>query len=190
MKKIVCMLSLLFMASVANAQWRLDSEASDLSFVSIKQQHVAENFRIEKLSGRLSESGTLQVALDLNSIRTHIDIRDERLRKLLFETDKFATATLTAELPVAIMQAIGEGGLIHADVKATLKLHGFEQALDIKVTALSTGKTLLVSSAEAVLLKAEGFALQAGIAALKKLAGLSSISETTPVSFNLVLHAE
>lgn len=183
-------LPLLFSSLSAHAAWQLSSEDSSLNIVSIKQEHIAENFQITQLEGDLSDTGTLRIVLNLNSIATQIDIRDERIRQQLFETDNFASATLTAQLDDGLIQQMKAGGIAHAAVTGMMDFHGIQQPVSTQITLLSSNKQLMVSNDTPILLKAETFALKQGIQALKKLAGLNSISETTPVTFNLIFNAQ
>ncbi|WP_051221592.1 hypothetical protein [Neptunomonas japonica] len=62
----------------AQADWQLDNSQSSLSFISVKKVNAAEIFQITKLQGSLSDTGALEIKLDLDSIKTQIDIRDTR----------------------------------------------------------------------------------------------------------------
>ena len=76
----------------------LDNTLSTLSFVSVKKGKVGEVHTIDKLSGSLSETGDLVIKLDLSSVNTNIDIRNERMQQHLFETKNNPTATISAKI--------------------------------------------------------------------------------------------
>ena len=76
----------------------LDNSLSSLSFVSIKKGTAGEVHTIDKLSGSFSKEGDLVVKLDLSSVNTGIDIRNERMQKHLFKTESNPTATISAKI--------------------------------------------------------------------------------------------
>lgn len=77
---------------------RLDSQSPLLNFVSIKKVHVVETHRFESLSGAITDTGVATLVIDLNSVNTGIDIRNERMRNLLFETATFPQATASVDI--------------------------------------------------------------------------------------------
>ena len=69
----------------ARADWYLDGESSRLSFVSTKNANVAEVQRFLVLHGKVDPEGLAQVEVELESINSGIPLRDERMRKELFQ---------------------------------------------------------------------------------------------------------
>ena len=171
----------LLFGPLAYADMVLDSDNSTLSFVSIKKDSVAEVHMIKKLSGSLSKAGELKIVLDLFSVDTKIEIRDGRMKELLFETNKFAEATLTAKV-----EGIPEDGIKHINTKATLDLHGVSQTVNVDVTVLKIGDKLIATNSTPIIINAADFKLDAGIKKLKELAKLPSIATAVPVNFTLV----
>lgn len=183
-------LALLLLGSLAapvHADWQLDNEQSYLNFISIKKVNVAEIFHITKLQGELSDAGELRIDLDLDSIKTDIDIRDERMRKYLFETDKFKMATLTASIPKTVQDALNKSNIVQASITGTLDFHGFKKEIIAEVSIMSDGESVMVATRQPIILRAETFGLSAGIDKLQELAGLPNIGHTVPVTFSLVL---
>jgi polyisoprenoid-binding protein YceI len=171
----------------AQADWQLDNSQSSLSFISVKKVNAAEVFQITKLQGSLSDTGALEIKLDLDSIKTQIDIRDTRIREHLFDTANFKVATLSAQLSAETLSAIKQGGVLTTSVDGVLDFHGLEKPITANVTVMSDGKTILVSTQQPIIVKAADFGLDTGIEKLRELAGLASIGHSIPVSFNLVL---
>ena len=95
------------MASNARAQdfldedWVLNSAQSHVYMQTEKLQDVVEKHEFTSVEGGVSKDGEANVKIDLNSIETHIDLRNVRLRFLLFETYKFPDAEITAKLDKA-----------------------------------------------------------------------------------------
>jgi len=170
----------------ALAQWELDSEQSSINFVSIKNDAIGELHHFESLVGFIGEDGTVQVNIDLSSVQTLIDIRNERMRELLFETAEFPTASVTAELEPALLEAIEGGGTITTELPITLSLHGLERTLSAPLVAVAREERLQVFSARPVLVNAADFGLEAGVKALQEVAGLKAISDAVPVTLHLV----
>jgi len=177
----------LLVAGSSWAGWQLDSGGSAVNFVSIKNDSVAENHRFGSLSGDISPAGAVQLTIVLDSVDTGIEIRDQRMREMLFETADFPAATVTASVDPAILQAAAEGDTVSTDLPVKLALHGIEQELVIPVLVVgAAGGSLQVFTPRPVLLNAPDFGLAAGIAALQQIAGLQAISTAVPVSVHLV----
>ena len=171
----------LLFGPLAYADMALDSDNSTLSFVSVKKGSVAEAHKIKKLSGSLSKSGELKVVLDLSSVDTKVEIRDTRMKEFLFETGKFAEATLTAKI-----EGIPEDGVKKISTEATLDLHGVSHKVKVNAVVLKVGNKLIASSSTPIIINAADFKLDGGIAKLQELAKLPSIAVAVPVSFTLV----
>jgi polyisoprenoid-binding protein YceI len=189
MKRVIRAMGLLVIgmlaAAQAAAQWELDSESSSINFISVKNSAIAETHSFASLVGYIGKSGNVQVSIDLNSVETLIPIRNERVRKLLFETADFPNATVAANVDPAVLAAVTEGGTVSTEIPVKLGLHGMEQKLTVAVTVFSDGGSLRVMSSRPLILSASDFGLAGGIEALREVAGLTSISTAVPVTLNL-----
>jgi polyisoprenoid-binding protein YceI len=176
----------ILIASPAYSAWKLDSSQSSLTFVSIKKGTVAENHRFKTFSGDINSNGSTSITIDLNSVDTNIAIRDQRMTEYLFEAAKFAEANFSVQLNNNDIDAITIGSSKKISVTGRLDLHGQQQEimLNVMVAKLSE-KNMMVTTLQPVIIKAEDFALVAGINKLKSLASLPSIAYTVPVSFVL-----
>jgi polyisoprenoid-binding protein YceI len=181
---------LLAATTVSAANWQLDNDQSQLNFVSIKKGNVAEVHHFERLTGSLSENGTFTLDIDLESVNTNIEIRDQRMREFLFDVVDFPAASLTAQVEPGLVAELASGMSRTATIDAELSLHGQKQSLtiDVLVTKLSDN-TLMLVSAEPLVLNVSDFDLVQGVEKLRELAGLPSISHAVPVSFYLTLNA-
>jgi len=178
-------LSILITAPAYSA-WKLDSSKSSLTFVSIKKGTVAENHRFENFSGGINDNGLANVSIDLSSVDTKIAIRDQRMAEHLFETAKFAHANFSVQLSQKEIDVIASGSSKKMLFKGSLDLHGQQQMVTLKVMVLKLSeKNIVVTTLQPVIIKAEDFALVAGINKLKSLASLPSIAYSVPVSFVL-----
>lgn len=173
-------------AGTAWADWELDNTESIVNFVSIKNNSVGEVNTIKSLEGSIGVHGMAQLTLHLNSVETLIEIRNERMRELLFETVKFPVARVTAEVDPALFAASSGGGVRQVDLPFTLSMRGHEKVLNAFVSVVvEDDGDLIVTTTHPVLVNAADFGLEDGIEALRKVASLHSISTVTPVSMQL-----
>jgi len=182
---LILALSALFVVP-AQAAWKLDGEHSSLSFVSVKAVNVAEAHEFHDLSGSLADDGKADIAIGLASVDTNIELRDERMRAMLFETATFATADVSAMVDPDVIEDMEPGDSATMTIEASVSLHGETQTIPMDVIVVRTGDGhLLVCSARQVIVNASQFRLTEGIEKLRAVAGLDSISTAVPVSFVL-----
>ena len=89
--------ALAFSAS-ASAQWSLDLDNSQLSFVTVKAEHIAEVHSFSRLEGQIDAAGNARISIDLSSVETGIAIRNERMQSMLFETGLYPQAAVSAAI--------------------------------------------------------------------------------------------
>jgi len=184
--KLVLVLCLVAPAGAAWAEWELDNTESMVNFVSIKNDLVGENNTIKAVEGSIGVDGKARLIIHLNSVETLVEIRNERLRELLFETAKFPVATVTAQVDPALFAASNGGLVRQIDLPFKLALHGREKDLSAFVSVVvEDDGNLVVTTTHPVLLNAGDFGLEGGVEALQKIAGLNSISSVIPVSMQL-----
>lgn len=167
-------------------EWTLDSSTSRLSFVTIKAGEIAEAHRFDDLSGAVSADGTAGLMINLASVNTAVDIRDERMRDMLFEVARFAEANAAVQLDAATFEAMQTGETLVQPVTATLDLHGItgEVATEVAVTRISPDR-VQVQTVAPVIVDARTFGLAEGVEQLREVAGLPSITPQVPVTFSL-----
>ena len=189
-KKLTLLISLLFLSLAAQAGYQLDNAHSSLYFVSIKKDKIGEVHTFEKLIGSVDDEGVAEVTVNLVSVKTNIEIRDERMRSLLLETDMFPTANVSANLDMESLASVGVGEVRVMPLELTLDLHGKSKLVqtELQIIGLNAGD-LLVSTVKPIMLNAFDFGLGAGIKKLMDVAKLPSIALAVPVSFNLVFKA-
>ncbi|MED5461473.1 MAG: YceI family protein [Pseudomonadota bacterium] len=181
----------LLIAAPAHAEWDLNGEQSALSFVSTKAINMAEVHQFGTLSGGVDADGMVSVTIDLGSVDTSIELRDDRMREMLFDTENHPTAEVSAKVDSAVVNALQPGESTDMNVEANLSLHGSERrlAMDVKVARVGD-HSLLVTTNRPVIVNAWEFALGEGVEALRAIAGLDSISMGVPVSFVLAFDEE
>ena len=181
--------TVLFSGLASSADWTLDQKQSQLNFMSVKKGSIAENHQFTSLQGQLNTQGELEINIDLASVDTAIDLRNERMKEFLFNTQKYSQATLTAQVDLSAVDDMPVASSAVMTVAGTLNLHGQDKALDmiVLVTKLSANN-IVVTSAEPVLLNVADFDLVVGVEKLRELAKLPSISPAVPVTFYITLN--
>ena len=178
---------LLALSAYGFADWELDSDASSVSFVSVKNAAVAESHYFTGLTGRVSKAGNATLALNMTAFETLIPIRNERMVEHLFESARFPLATFTVDVPIAELLKMKRGASAQRDLSGTLALHGATADLTATVIVTRVGKNAFaVASQRPVIVSAAQFNLAGGLETLREIAGLVSIAPSVPVSFSLV----
>lgn len=187
MIKPVTFLTLSLLSSTTFASWNLNPEESQFSFSSTKKGTALENHTFNQMSGSIKDDGTATLTLDLTSVNTGIEIRDERMKNMLFETDTYTSATFTTQVDTESLESQPAGSIKQLKVTGLLNLHGVEKEIsaDLNMIKLNASKAV-ISTTRPIAINAADFALDGAITSLKDLAKLSSISFAVPVSFSLV----
>jgi hypothetical protein len=174
----------------ARADWYLDGESSRLSFVSTKNANVSEVQRFLVLHGKVDPEGLAQVEVELDSINSGIPLRDERMRKELFQIDRFPDALITTKIDLRPINDLAPGAQLELRLPLTVDLHGkqHEYQAELLATRLDDRRFQVVTL-EPLVINAEDFDLAPGLEALRKMAGLSAISLSVPVSAVLIFTA-
>lgn len=175
------------LAAVPAGAWTLDSNASTISYVSIKNADTAEPNLLPQLSGGVGEDGTARIEIDLASVETYIDIRNERMKEHLFKVADYPVAALEAALDMAALEKLKSGATAESEFDVTVSANG--EVVDYPVLATVTrvgDDRVMVVSREPVILYADEFGWDTGLNALREIAGLDSIQLAVPVNFTLV----
>jgi hypothetical protein len=174
----------------AHADWYLDGESSRLSFVSTKNANVSEVQRFLVLHGKVDPQGLAEVEVELESINSGIPLRDERMRKELFQIDRFAEALITTRIDLRPINDLAPGAQLELRLPLTVDLHGKQHQYPAELLATRLDdRRFQVVTLEPLVINAEDFELAPGLEALRKMAGLSAISLSVPVSAVLIFTA-
>ena len=173
-------------APVTEGAWSLDPAASRLAYVSIKAGEVAENNRFDTLSGSVAADGTASLSIDLASVSTGVEIRDERMREVFFAVADNPAATVTAKLDPARFAglAVGQSVLRPLTAEVTIKGATAEVETEVLVTRTAEDRVLVVTAAP-VIVSTDMFGLTDELGELRALAQLPSITPAVPVTFTL-----
>jgi polyisoprenoid-binding protein YceI len=182
---------------IATAQnWAVDSNQSTINFVTTKagQQGVAgisETQAFKRYSGGVDQNGKITLAIDLASVDTGVEIRDERLRTMLWNVKATPQATFTAQLPAEALKNVGSTGIQTIALNGQLQMGGQTKpvAASVRVSRLASNQLLVVTRSP-ILINANDYGLRAGVEAMREVMGLNFLAGSAPVSFTLVLNTK
>ncbi len=175
-------------APATAARWLLNETKSVLNFVSVKNTDVAETFTFTQLKGTVSATGEAVLTIPLASISTGIDLRNTRMKQMLFESDFLPSLYFTTQLDLAVIDALPVGGTSAQVLSGTLVLHGVVKTLSVDALIIKhASNSVSVSPRKPILVNSVDFELNAGIEALRLAVGATSIGERVPVYFKVFL---
>ena len=127
MKKILlASLLLSAFAHADNAVW--ESDNNHISFLSIKvnqqKNSITEQSAFTSSKAMLDKDGMFTLTIDLNSVKTNIDIRDQRLKDWVFETAQFGTATVSGKVDADAVNKLAVGETLKLEQPLELDIHG------------------------------------------------------------------
>ena len=181
--------ALIFCSPQALSAWNI-AEGSKIGFVSVKNNSIGENNAFERVSGSISRSGQVAVSVDLSSVETGVGIRNERLQRMLFEVASFPTATIDALLTDSQIASLEAGGAQTESVGVSISLHGKTVNKTANLSVSASGGDVRVTTTQPIVITAQEFGFEAGVAALQQIAGLNAISRSIPVTVDLRLTAD
>ncbi|MBI1173614.1 OmpA family protein [bacterium] len=156
--------------------WTLEPEGSSLGFLSVKNETKAEMNSIATFTGTISAAGDAEVHVALDSIDTHIDLRNVRMRFLFFETFKFPEAVITAHIDPALLADLPAKRRIKISLPVQLALHGVTKEItaDVAVT-LITPDMVSVASVGAIPISAADFGMLDNVTKLNEAANVKVV---------------
>lgn len=172
--------------NTALADWVLDSNNSNLSYGSIKNGFIGESNTFKKISGNIDDNGHINIDIDLASVDTKLELRDQRMRDIVFKVAENATAKLTGDMNLEAHhdQAIGTSKVIEATIGIELVGQKIDYDVMLTVTRLAENKVMITPHG-VIFLDVEDFELADAIEKLRELAGLDTIATVAPMSFYL-----
>lgn len=168
--------------------WTMDTSASVLRFQSVKNETKVESSTFATYTGTIDENGLATIRILLDSVDTAVDLRNVRMRFLLFETFQFPEAVITMQIDPAVLADLQQVRRKVITATYTIDLHGVtsERQAEVSITLLGDNQ-VLVSSATPISLLTTDFNLDEGIAKLEEAAKVDIIPGTT-VSFDFIFN--
>lgn len=190
LRSVLALVAAVALPAFAAGDWQLQPDDSSLAFVSVKNGSVAETHSFTDLSGHVDDDGA-RLVVDLASVETSIPIRNDRMREFLFEIADHPQAVFTTSMHAQSVDELAPGQSRRIEVSGHLELHGEKQELSASVQITRAGyDRMVLSTVKPILISADAFTLGEGIAKLRDIAGLESITPMVPVTFSLTFARE
>ncbi len=166
--------------SVFSPGWVMNNEASALRFQSVKNETKVESSTFATYIGSIDEAGLATVRILLDSVDTNVDLRNVRMRFLMFETFRFPEAVVTMQIDPESISDLQDVRRKVMTVPYTLVLHGVtsEREAEIAVTLLDDDR-VSVTSATPISLPLVDFGLMEGMNKLEEAAKVDIIPSAT-----------
>jgi outer membrane protein OmpA-like peptidoglycan-associated protein len=172
--------------ALLNQDWVLDPRQSHLYLQTEKGEGIVEKHEFTSLAGSVGRNGDASLKIDLGSLETGIDLRNVRMRFLLFETFKFPDAEITAKLDKSKLATIATASRISYTLAARVNLHGITKDFDIPVTIARVNDTAVsVSTIKPVEVNADVFDFVKGLAKLSDAQNGIRIVPAASITFDL-----
>lgn len=166
--------------------WTLEPDASSLRFQSVKNLTKVESSSFATVSGAIDENGAATVRVALDSVDTKVDLRNVRMRFLLFETFQYPEAVITTSIDPATLGDLAERRRKIIELPYTLDLHGVavDRVAEVAVTMISD-ELVAVSTSAPISISTSEHALDAGVQKLEEAANVEIVPSAT-VTFDFV----
>ncbi len=170
--------------------WTLVPESSKLQFQSIKNMSKVETSSFATFSGHINADGSAAIAVHLDSVDTKVDLRNVRMRFLLFETFFHPDAFVTLSVNPVDIAGLATARRQTFPVTFELDLHGVKQLMQTEVVAtLITDDLVLVATTAPILVAFDQFNLLEGMQKLQDAANVT-ITPSGLVSFDFVFQRD
>ena len=185
---VIAATSLGVAGAVSADSWTVDGANSNLSFGSIKKDTVGEVHSFTGLSGSVSADGAVMVEIDLTSVETNIDIRNERMIEHVFQNAP--SAMLSAEMDMSEIKTLGVGDTTSVDFDGVLSFLGAQVDVSAEMFVARLSDTKVMATSSMIFVSVEDLGVSAGIDKLMELAKLPGITRTTPVVVRMIFNAD
>lgn len=180
-----CALALAATPALADGHANWATSDATVAFGSVKKGTIGEVHHFEDVSGTVSEGGEVTLTIDLSSVETYIDIRNERMLEHVFAS--IGSAELSGEVDMDDINelAIGETEVVDFEGAVTLGAVSADVEAEMLVARLAEDR-VLVTTADFIMLSTADLGIDAGIDKLKELASLPGITRATPITVRAV----
>jgi OOP family OmpA-OmpF porin len=169
-----------------NQDWVLDPSKSHVYMQTEKLVQVIERHQFNTVEGGVSKDGLATIKIGLGSINTGIDLRDVRLRFLLFETFKYPSAEITAQLDKTKLQGLTGRSPVRYPLTLNVNMHGIANQIETFVWITRTSETTVsVTTVDPIVVTVESFGFTRNLAKLSDAQGGIPIVPSAQISFDL-----
>lgn len=175
--------------AVSAEGWTLDGDASHIAFGSVKSHFIGEVHTFSGLTGTVGEDGETSIEIELASLETQIDIRNERIAEHVFKM--LPSAQLTAQLEMDEFLQLEVGGSAVMELDFDLALLGEDVPLYGDIFVMRVGEDqVLVTTNSMVFVDTEMLGIDEGVDKLQELASLEDITRAVPVTMRFMFHRD
>jgi len=161
-------LALAFATPAFAESWTLDGDSSKVAFGSVKKDTVGEVHHFTSVSGSVDDAGKVSVSIDVASVETWIDIRNERIQKMVLNASP--KAVLSAQVDAEALGKLAPGDTTLVDVEGTLSLNGNDVPIETSLfVARLSDKKMMVTTDEMIMLSTEEAGIDDGVSQLMKI---------------------
>jgi OOP family OmpA-OmpF porin len=172
--------------SFLNEDWVLNPTQSNVYMQTEKLENTVEKHRFTSIEGTVTKNGDASIKIDLNTLDTGIDLRNVRMRFLLFETFKFPDLVVTAKIDKTKLTELATRTRINYSLHSRVEMHGIAKEFDIPVEiARVNDTTVTVSTIKPLDVAGETFDFMRGIGKLADAMGGIRIVPSASISFDL-----
>ena len=166
--------------------WTSVGEESLIAFGSVKKDVVGEVHSFGEVAGTVGADGAVSIAIQLASVETNIDIRNERMIEHVFKgSDAVAQITGTVDMDEVKDLAVGATTVVDFEGALTLGAVAADIEAELFVARLADNR-VLVTTSDMLMLSTADLGVDGGIDMLQSLAKLSGITRVTPITLRMV----
>jgi OmpA-OmpF porin, OOP family len=170
-----------------NQDWVLDPGRSHVYMQTEKLDAVIERHQFTHVEGGVSRDGSATIKVDLGTIDTGVDLRNVRMRFLLFETFRFPLAEITTRLDKSKLQGLTGRSPVRYPLVLSVNMHGIANQIETFVWITRTSETTVsVTSIDPIVVSAESFGFTRNVGKLSDAMGGIRIVPSASITFDLV----
>ena len=183
-------------SSTAGTGYVVEAGGSEVRFVTTKAGlpgagGVTESNRFTRFAGNINPAGRITLDIDLSSVSTGIEIRDERVRTLLFNVKASPQASFSAQIDPTLISSLAAGTTRDADLQGNLTLANQSRPVIAQMRWIRQSDGSIQAWTRApIVVDAAQYGLKPGVEALREIVGLNFLSSSAPVSLALMLRPE
>ncbi|MGR3839178.1 MAG: YceI family protein [Cognatishimia sp.] len=166
--------------------WTSVGEESLIAFGSVKKDVVGEVHSFGEVAGTVGADGAVSIAIQLASVETNIDIRNERMIEHVFKGSD-AVALITGAVDMDEVKDLAVGATTVVDFEGALTLGAVAADIEAELfVARLAANRVLVTTSDMLMLSTADLGVDGGIDMLQSLAKLSGITRVTPITLRMV----
>jgi polyisoprenoid-binding protein YceI len=188
MSKIIATLIGVLLSSLSFAEsftdWALLSDSANFTIGTTKNETITEVHKLQKVEGFVRNNGNARVSVNLLSIDTGIEIRDERMQAMLFTTATQAVYSATVDMEK--FRKLEAGDSKDFQLQGSLEMNDRSAVIPVatKITRLDSGN-YQIKTVSANKIDVGKFGFSGGIEQLRAVANLKNISPIVTFEFKL-----